>query len=376
MRKLRASYFLSRLFLVVASTLLTMMLLEIGLRLFHPQLLIWDYTVIWEPVAGVGWQKKPNLDVVIQTAEGEVRLLTDANGYRVGDDPSVESSVNILAVGDSFLEAPQVAYEASMTALMSEQLSSELGFPVTIVNTGVSGWDPNHYRIQVAQELEREAHDLVLVFLFLQNDLITESITDFAPTTILSPPPIHPNQTVRQNVHAVGSRVVAKLRQTSHLYRFFEESENLTLARLGKNPAYLPKELLISEANDPKWQVTTDVLLDLAQVADAHDTAVLFITLPPFYYLDDAQLATMAQTLNLESGSLNWQQPSQILSAKLAAAQLDMIDVTPTLRAAYADGNSDLYGRIDKHFSPEGHRVVADFLSPIVYEKLATEIEK
>ena len=370
MQRLTKKYFLSRFILVVGSILLTMILLEIGLRLFHPQLLIWDYRQIWEPVAGVGWHKQPDLDIIIHTAEGDVRLLTDADGYRIGELPQDKSDIHILAVGDSFLEAPQVTYEASMTALLSENLAHDFSLPVTIVNAGVSGWDPNHYRVQVMQALEQSDYDLVLVFIFLQNDLITESIDYFPPTTILSPPFWQANHSLALNLLAIKAQLIAKLRQHSHLYRFGEESHNLILARMGENSDYLPNELLLSEANHPKWQVTTDVLVDIAQMANTEDTAVLFIALPPFYYMDDDNLAGMVRALNLEGDAVDWQQPSRILSQKFTEAGLDFVDVTPTMRAAYAVGNTELYGRIDRHFSPAGHQVVADFLTPIIWEKL------
>ena len=72
----------------------------------------------------------------------------------------------MLALGDSFLEALQVEYEDTMTAYIERGLFAQLGAEVQVVNTGVSGWDPNQYLMQAREELANDTYDLVVVFLY------------------------------------------------------------------------------------------------------------------------------------------------------------------------------------------------------------------
>ena len=372
MQNIDIKFILSRLLLIFGSLVFTMVLLEIGLRLFLPQLIIWDASTAWEPADGVGWQKKPNLDIMVNTGEGDVRLITDTHGHRVGENPPDTTGINILAVGDSFLEALQVDYDQTMTALIEQKLSDELDSSVNVVNTGVGAWGPNNYRVKTQQELARTDYDLVLLFLYLKNDLTSESIESFPPTTGLTPPSLTFDQSFAENLNALRILIYAKLEQHSHLYRFFENSIALLNARAGAANDFLPKEILLSEADSPNWEITTNILADIDRLAVEADTPMLVVLLPPVYYLDDEELNTLVQALNLQPNEVYWQQPSQIFATKFEEVDIAYVDVTPTMRAAYADGNTELYGRIDRHFSPAGHQVVANYLTPIILEKLET----
>src|SRR5436309_2168566 len=96
--------------LLCGISLSVLLLLELSLRIFMPQLLIWDTRLVWEPVAGLGWQRRPNLNIRVNTGEREVQLITDALRHRIGRDPEESPDLRILAVGDSFVEALQVDY--------------------------------------------------------------------------------------------------------------------------------------------------------------------------------------------------------------------------------------------------------------------------
>jgi hypothetical protein len=73
---------------------------------------------------------------------------------RIGGDLSRPKCDELVALGDSYLEAMQVEYEDTMTALLEKRLSSRLGRSMRILNTGVGGWDPNQYRIQLERRAE------------------------------------------------------------------------------------------------------------------------------------------------------------------------------------------------------------------------------
>ena len=74
-----------QLFLILLSVLITLLILEGLVRSFKPQQLILIRPDIWIPVEGVGWKMAPNVDTLINTGERDVWLITDQNGYRVGE---------------------------------------------------------------------------------------------------------------------------------------------------------------------------------------------------------------------------------------------------------------------------------------------------
>ena len=155
----------ARIALALLSTLVGLLLAEQFVRLFAPQPLVRMRGSIWIPVDGLGHQKTPHLDTIIDTGEGPVRLLTDERGHRVGPEGPPAGRRRILAVRDSFLEGLQVDYRDLVTTRLAGMLerqeslrkSAENAVPTyAVVNTGVSGWDLNRYYRKARQELSAD----------------------------------------------------------------------------------------------------------------------------------------------------------------------------------------------------------------------------
>jgi hypothetical protein len=78
------------------------------------------------------------------------------------------------------------------------------------------------------------------------------------------------------------------------------------------------------------------------------------------------------ELLGVDPDAVDLEQPSRLLLEQLGARQLAAVDATPALRAAWRAGERGLYGRVDTHLEPEGHRVVAELLEPRLSELLLT----
>lgn len=77
----------------------------------------------------------------------------------------------ILLLGDSFMEALQVSFEASFPSLLERALREKLARSVEIVNASVSGWGTDD-ELQYLETHGREwKPDLILVAMTLHNDV-------------------------------------------------------------------------------------------------------------------------------------------------------------------------------------------------------------
>lgn len=338
-----------RAILVLCSIGCALLLAELVLRAFLPQALAFDTAAIWEPVEGLGWQRRANLDVAVNTGERTVRVLSDARGHRIGAARRPRPDLSVLAIGDSFVEALQVEAEQTMTALLAESLTRSSGRTVDVVNAGVGGWDANQYRIAARHELERARYDVVLIFFFLENDRVAQRVDSFRAAR----PPTMPF-----------------LMRHSHLYVYGRNWRELQRMRTGARRSHLLTSIMRTEADSPDWQMTGDVLADIAALASPHRTNVVHILIPPNQYLDERALDATAGALGLDRSQLDVSQPARLLTAQLAAKGLVVFDATTALRRAYDTGTA-LYGRIDRHFAPAGHRVMAGALQPIILPYLA-----
>ena len=99
---------------------------------------------------------------------------------RVGPDGQTRGDTRILLMGDSFMEALQVEYEQSVSALLERLLAEQVGHPVSVWDAGVDGWDPPQYLVRTRQLLARHHFDLEIVALYLGNDVVSRQV-DYRP---------------------------------------------------------------------------------------------------------------------------------------------------------------------------------------------------
>ncbi len=100
----------------------------------------------------------------------------------------------------------------------------------------------------------------------------------------------------------------------------------------------------------------------LAENAAQQGVPVLFVLLPGNTQVDVTILDWYLNTFDIDAQQVDWDQPGRILTRELTARDLIVFDATPGLRAAAGD-DAALFGRIDTHFGPAGHRIMGHLLT-------------
>jgi hypothetical protein len=357
-----------RITLIPISILVTLFVLEIAVRLFMPQQLVARQPHMYKPdYNGFGWKHHANVNTVVNTGERTVQFRTDENGFRIGVSSQTSSNPDykILALGDSFLEALQVEYEQTMTAHIENSLSAQIGIDVVVINTGVGAWGPNQYLMQAEEELANRDYDLVLVFLFSPNDIEKKSIKSYPPRmpakkhVLRIPKNMGKAEIIDSWLYPVNDF----LEERSHLYIFLKKSLSVTLAKLGLTAYYFPRTLELSYANSPSWATTADICAEIAREAHRYNVPIIFIHLPGPYTVNKETLDWYVNAFDIDPATIDVNQASRILKEEFEARELILLDTSEPLRLAYESGIDSLYGKIDQHFSPNGHRVVGEYIT-------------
>ena len=341
-------------------------------RWVAPQQLVLKRPDVWQPVDSLGWVNRPNLNTTINTGERTVRLFTDQDGFRVGPAGRVEGTQRILLLGDSFMEALQAEYDQSLPGLLEARLAPRLHHAVAVRNTGVGGWDPPQYLIEARRTLGREPFDLVLVAVYLGNDIVPEPIERYAPR---APVEVHrlrlPRQlNGRELIDAVLYPVNDFLELRSQLFIFLKTRLHSLRTRLGLTAEEFPVGLLRQEAGSPRWSVTARILSDIRDVARTHGVPTTFVLIPAPYQVDSAEFHRSLQGFRIDSSAVDLGQPNRLLAAAMRGHHLEVLDVLPAFREAQ-QGGSRLYGQVDRHLSPAGHELLARLVEPLVVDRLA-----
>jgi hypothetical protein len=343
---------------------------ELLVRVLAPQQLILIRPDVWRPVDTVGWMFRPGLHTTINTGERTVRLFTDADGFRVGEEGRGGAGVGearVLLLGDSFMAALQVEYEESLAGLLQTRLARRLSRAMVVRNAGQAGWDPPQYYLLARTVLRRDTFDLVLVALFVENDAIDVRSEHFAPRL-----PVERHRLRLPTRLSWGELIDAFfapandfLETRSHLFVLLKTRSEAMLMRTGLTAAYFPDQFRRSDSSSGRWALTADVARDLARLAADRGAPTMFVLIPTSFQIDHAVFAKYVRGFGLDSSDVDLDQPSRLLRRELEARGLTVLDALPAFRAAHERGQR-LYGTVDRHLSPVGHEVLAELCEPLV----------
>ncbi len=358
-RRLRG--LLGRILLLAVSSALAFLIGEALVRWVAPQQLIRLRPDIWIPDhGGLGWRMASHIDTWVNTGEQDVRLMTDADGHRVGGEPGPPAAHRVLAVGDSFLAAIQVSYEDTMTARLERSLSAAMGKEVRVVNTGVGGWNLNHYRLKTRVELARHPYDLVVVFIFRGNDVEGRRWDAYPPKQgnvvhhFRWPRSFAKRELIRAWLYPINDL----LERRSHFFMLARRKAWYILMRIGLSARYFPAADLRSEAETPRWRISGELCAETAAEASRYGLETLFVVLPSASQVDPELGLAYAAAIGLGRDEVDLEQSSRLLNAELTRQSLRFIDFTAPLRKLTAAG-TDTHGRVDTHLSPAGHAEIA-----------------
>jgi lysophospholipase L1-like esterase len=345
---------------------------ELAVRFLAPQqLILLKRPDVWQAADTLGWVHRPGISTTINSGERTVRLLTDRDGFRVGRASASNARKRILLLGDSFMEALQVEYEESFAGLLEARLSQRLKEPVAVRNTAVAGWNPNQYLMEAQRVLHRERFDLVLVFVYLGNDVVRQRVARYPPRAAREVHPLRlPRRLMyREFIDAVLYPINDFLEVRSHLFVFFKTRLEVLLMRLGLTAMYFPDGLLHEEAGSPRWAVTAQILSDVRDVARTHGARTLFVLTPDLYQVDGVEFHRALKGFRIDPAAVDLTQPNRLLTAAMNAHHLDVCDVLSDFRRAVR-GGARLYGKVDTHLNPAGHELLERWLEPLVVAHL------
>ena len=154
------------------SIVLTLMLLEVTLRLFFPQ--ITEHKQLFEFDARLGWKFAPNKNINITYSGVEDHYVkTNSMGFR--DNPIRLSdegkSKRILTLGDSFVSNIAVKSDEVFTEVIENQLAE-----TEVLNFGINGYSQVQEYLLLKEWHKVIKPDIIVLMVYLRNDF-QENVT-------------------------------------------------------------------------------------------------------------------------------------------------------------------------------------------------------
>jgi hypothetical protein len=318
--------------LVVVSTLLTIGLAELALRLFSPQSPSW--LAIYRRHPELPFHAlMPDENVSVDTGETLWTVSTDADGFRTGTHRPAAPSCTDLWLGDSFAFGHGVAYDDSIVGRVQAKTSDVLE-----LNTSVPGYGPVQYR-QLLEYAYRQGRTPGVIY------VVTYVGNDFHDCVWDKDVPVH------EGILGHAGDLKSWLKTHVHLYRLASAAFHRFFPAPGT-----PYEQMLAQLADPDaWAdgFLAEEMSRIQALGREHGAEVRFVILPTKAAVD----ATRAGAA--PGGAGDARLPVREAEAALRGIGASVLDVTEVLSQQPADG---LYLPFDGHFTPAGNQVVSDAL--------------
>lgn len=359
-----ARTWLGRLALVVGGLLGGLLAVELGARLARPH----DAAdLLFNAPDNAPDGLYTSSRTLVQVPTPGFRGVQSSLGYRVdlrvnslslrGGEPGPKQGPRWLALGDSFTFAAQVSEADSFVQRLAQALDVE------VFNAGADGYGTWPALLRYQQLDPVLDVDGVLLTFFVGNDLtdnqmwagMAQRASQMPHELPLFRRPEHPLRSLLAHNSYVYGQWQMRQRQAA----FAQVDSDERRRWRGELALFTEGGQAQLEQRLPDTRQALRALRDA--VADRGDRLVVAVA-PPAFQIDADRLAATMALVGFEDQRLAVDGPSDQVHATLAQLGIDACDLVVPLRSAAQQGQQT-YLRYDGHWSPAGHRVVADALA-------------
>jgi len=151
--------------LLVSAIFFSIIIAEVFLRLFYPQIDERHKMFQFDPY--LGWRFIPNKRGAIVYREGPYHFIkTNSLGFRDQEPPSSNENISkILVLGDSFVVNVSVKDDQVFTEIMEQHL-----YRTVVLNFGVNGYGQVQEYLLLKQWFNKIKPELVILVIYIKND--------------------------------------------------------------------------------------------------------------------------------------------------------------------------------------------------------------
>ena len=333
---------------------------EAGIRLFYPQPLgVWHHD---RNGLALHW---PGLATYLPQFGQSVSFNSEGMRDREHAVPKPADVFRILVLGDSFMEALQLPFEASFPSLLERAFEGRPGKRVEVVNASVSGWGTDDELQYLTTYGMRWKPDLIVVAVTLHNDI---------------------SDNLRQRFHTVHGMALVQRPRTratfldytllqlkgflashSHTYQLVRRAQRASEMRgearhLGSHVAQLFR-VDTSEEIAKGVSLTSLLLERMKTTAAAGGGRVAVVLLPLGSQISDAKFTELARAEREAPPTWQLDKPQRLVTHAADQGGIPVIDLLAAFREWTAAGGGALYLERDGHWNAQGHRLAADIVS-------------
>ena len=383
--------------LLAAAVLLSLIAIEIGLRLSAGPDQAGHHALCCQYDALLGWRHVPDRTIQYVTDEYTISQSYNSRGVRgpeyALDKPTDEYRVVVL--GDSFAEGMSVDFDDLFSEVMKRGLNRGRSEPIEVINLGVSGYSTDQQLLAYQTEGKLYQPDLTILLVY-DNDIwfnaknlytsmgrgnkplfeLIEDQLEMANYPVPKEAPAKKKRKVPNEPASYLTGIKGQLREHSELYLW-------TRTRIKNTAAvstYLISIGLMSPIDAPEvppmysvyaripsaevthaWRLTRKLIDKIREEADAARSAFLLVHAPPKIAVHDEYWQVFKKNYDVDDSGWSPRQVNEQLADIADDLAIDFYNPLPELKSE-ADAQR-FYFEIDTHWNRNGNRKVGELLA-------------
>jgi hypothetical protein len=387
----------SQLLLILIGIAMALALAEFAARTFLKPPYTEDNGDQWSCDRWIGWRGKRNTSNEINS-EGYIHNVIRNSAGMYDREHALDKPTGIfriLVIGDSFVEARQVAQSETSPSFLETTLNS-LGDQKTryeVISAGASGWGPDQELMYFRTEGQLFKPDLVVGYWYPANDLMDvlpdHRMTfegtncyapyfaicqgEFDPQPWFSAPGIAPTQEQCSLLKKFAAAQLYNLYSYSRLYQQLEPLLAKHQSQIKYAAKYSP---WLADSPDPvldyAYTITDKIYGQLAYEANqiGAKTALVIVPLKEAVSYEASPAARQqleAQYPDLKNS--NPRLPNQRLTALMDSRNIPVFDLQPKFVDHLQSGGGVLYGDVDSHWNVPGNQLAGQLIAQWLIEQ-------
>lgn len=344
--------------LLLASIVITIVLFEIGIRLFvrdlktepHPKFLY-----ISDP--DISYRNNPNFTVEITSDIGTATIEINSQSLRDEKDygEKGDNTYRILVLGDSqtFNSAihNELTYPKIVEQFLNERYQPEKKFEV--LNAGVIGYNTANEAAFLEKYGPMLDPDMVIVGFYI-NDIVTNKSgvyqSEVKDGYLVSTDKIN-------NPYSILPYPIKRfLRERSHLYYYIMWRLNLFLGNINRPVTLDLYDLKSQEKVKDDWTATYGYLEKIISWTESRNLSLAVVYIPRALQIEN----DLWKLFTSDGGMYDRTLPIKTLASYLEERHMHLCDPYPSFLETQP--TTPLFGLIDKHLNQEGNRLLAEIL--------------
>ena len=346
----------SKLLMVYASLLISMMLVEAGLSYYFD---VSKDLFIPNPRGTGSYRLKKNLNIQRTIGAASYLFRTNSLGmpWREVKTANPENKIRIAFVGDSFtFGCCATRVENSFVGIFDRKINSEY----EVLNFGVVGYGLADEKLQIEEEVLAFRPRYLFLMLYNGNDFSDTFLSLSAKGKLLGLKDRSPDErseipsrftTIQRRARPISTtttfRIVNGLFTTPEDPRkMFADSKRFDSWAYWSRRSYPPVGIKAKE-------LSLEVLGQILELCKRNNIKICIVTIP---YVNQVYAAKMI------TDELDFRLPQKYVEEFCEMHSVECLDLLPTLRSFAQTSNAEIYVPEDGHFNDEGHRLVGNLL--------------